>query len=372
VRPWEGEFAYDKRNVPGLKPKDLCGIPWRVALALQADGWYLRSAIIWHKPNPMPESVNGWRWERCKAKTGTTDKPLKQTTNKASYDVIDGGNGNVATWQDCPGCPKCEPNDGYILRYGAWRPSKAHEYLFLLAKSERYYCDAEAVREGAPNNKNLHMKSGRNFDGDPRDKRKSKLIATGETPPTTRNRRTVWTIATQSYSGAHYATFPEALVEPCIKAGTSEAGVCPDCGGQWARAVERETPSYYQERKHREFSGRKVDGNENYTSISKGRPDNSGVGYGSNTTLGFRPTCTCPPHTPIPATVLDIFAGSGTTGVVCQKLGRSFVGLDLSMEYLSINARERLTLTALDEWQTGKPEQSADLTDLPMFTVPHD
>ena len=137
----------------GLKPKDLVGIPWRTAFALQADGWYLRSDIIWHKPNPMPESV--------------TD-----------------------------------------------RPTKAHEYLFLLAKGERYYYDAEAIAEPSV------------YPGDDRGSRTDSRRGTGCNSMnggpngTSRNKRTVWTIATQPYSGAHFATFPEKLVEPCILAGS--------------------------------------------------------------------------------------------------------------------------------------------------------
>lgn len=143
----------------GLKPKDLIGIPWRVAFALQADGWYLRSDIIWHKPNPMPESV--------------TD-----------------------------------------------RPTKSHEYLFLLTKSERYYYDHDAIQEATAwqvaDAKKVSgaysVGSGRNYGGQHR----SGGFVTGET----RNKRTVWTIATAPFSEAHFATFPPELPEICIKAGT--------------------------------------------------------------------------------------------------------------------------------------------------------
>jgi DNA modification methylase len=147
----------------GLRPKNLVGIPWRVAFALQADGWYLRSDIIWHKPNPMPESV--------------TD-----------------------------------------------RPTKAHEYLFLLTKSERYFYDAEAIWEGAEKlvgkvccrtwnyEDESSNPSGGGFRGDGG---LAKRIGNGF-----RNKRSVWTIATQPYSEAHFATFPEDLVKPCILAGS--------------------------------------------------------------------------------------------------------------------------------------------------------
>ena len=215
----------------GLKEKDLVGIPWRLAFALQADGWWLRSDIIWSKPNPMPESV--------------TD-----------------------------------------------RPTKAHEYLFLLAKSASYYYDADAVREEAQDRPQPR----------PEDKQ---ISPNGFTPwldnryapgasgyghnPVGRNRRTVWEIATAPYSGAHFATFPPALVEPCIKAG------CP-------------------------FGG----------------------------------------------IVLDPFAGSGTMLMVARQLGRSAIGLDLSLPYLRDQARARLGFTALDEWTQGKKD-GASVDDLPLF-----
>jgi DNA modification methylase len=152
----------------GAAPKNLVGIPWRVAFALQADGWYLRSDIIWAKPNPMPESV--------------TD-----------------------------------------------RPTKAHEYLFLLAKSEQYHYDAAAIAEPA-----IHAGRLIVYDGDQknvasaRDPKMRTRIASNRVVGGTRNRRTVWTIATQPYAGAHFATFPPRLVEPCILAGCPEGGTVLD------------------------------------------------------------------------------------------------------------------------------------------------
>ena len=137
----------------GLKDKDLIGVPWRVAFALQADGWYLRQDIIWHKPNPMPESVR----DRC---------------------------------------------------------TKAHEYIFLLSKSPRYYFDSEAIKEpaSAP-----PKKCGPKNDASRNDSGRTGIVrGDGET----RNRRSVWTVSTKPFGGAHFATFPPALIEPCILAGS--------------------------------------------------------------------------------------------------------------------------------------------------------
>lgn len=208
----------------GLKPKDLVGQPWRLAFALQDAGWWLRSDIIWHKPNPMPES--------CKD-----------------------------------------------------RPTKAHEYLFLLAKSEHYHFDFDAFQEpvnggarprvsaghpagwaigedshdalvhNTPKAKGVGF--GHGYDAGARQRGRVKNNASMDAAlietRSTRNRRTVWTIPTQAYKGAHFATFPEALVEPCILAG------CP------------------------------IDG-----------------------------------------TVLDIYFGSGTVGQVAQRLGRNWIGIELN------------------------------------------
>lgn len=153
----------NRMPIEGLKPKDLVGIPWRVAFALQADGWYLRSDIIWSKPNPMPESV--------------TD-----------------------------------------------RPTKSHEYLFLLAKSERYGYDAEAIAEPTVSD----HPSGNGFVRPERLSFEGRGQSEQWQVTATRNRRTVWTVNTQPYTEAHFATFPEALVEPCILAGCPLGGLTLD------------------------------------------------------------------------------------------------------------------------------------------------
>ncbi len=150
-----------------LKPKDLCGIPWRVAFALQADGWYLRQDIIWSKPNPMPESVR----DRC---------------------------------------------------------TKAHEYIFLMSKSERYHFDQTAIAEPANWPEGSWGRS-KCYDGDKTGKLKS-FYGNGAQwkGAETRNKRSVWEVATQPYADAHFATFPPALIEPCIKAGCPLGGTVLD------------------------------------------------------------------------------------------------------------------------------------------------
>ena len=302
-----------QQHIPGLKPKDLCGIPWRVALALQADGWYLRSEIIWAKLNPMPESV--------------TD-----------------------------------------------RPTKAHETVFLLTKQPRYFYDADAVRErgidcdGRPRGKRMYDNHTGPISGGGRECWSDKYIAN----PAGRNRRTVWTIATQPYSGAHFATFPEKLVEPMIKAGTSERGCCPECGAGWKRVVERKgvkpgdaknAPTGYTKAFDKGFGVKEGHG---YDGMGGGPVRQAWLDAHPKVTIGFTIACNHN-HDPIPCTVLDPFCGSGTAGVVARRLGRHFVGLDLSAEYLQL-ARTRLGLTALDAWNAGKARVVEDSVDgLPLF-----
>ena len=188
----------------GIKPKDLIGIPWRVAFALQADGWYLRQDIIWHKPNPMPESVR----DRC---------------------------------------------------------TKAHEYIFLLSKNAKYYFDNEAIKEDAvAKDRAAGNKVPQKGTDQPFSETKQGLIKAQQKKYQKRNKRSVWTVTTKPFKGAHFATFPMDLIEPCVLAG------CPEGG-----------------------------------------------------------------------TVLDPFAGSGTTGIVAVNHNRNSVLLELNEEYIEI-AKKRI------------------------------
>ncbi len=297
--------APDVNVPPGLKPKDLVGIPWRVAFALQADGWHLRADIIWAKPNPLPESV--------------TD-----------------------------------------------RPTKSHEYVFLLSKSARYFYDQEAAREP------------------------SGWSHRGKYPlpnPAGRNKRSVWIIPTEPFSGArlladyvgddgkpykaspdcplhghlayhsktakctcqpvtvdHFATFPRKLVEPCILAGCPER-VCPVCGKPWVRVVEKGEPDReWQARCGADASGGYAGmGQKDYSAARAQNPSDVKArilaGMKKRITLGFRPACSCAPDSWLPGVVLDPFLGSGTTCVVAYGLGRRSIGFEASSDYTAIANR---------------------------------
>jgi DNA modification methylase len=293
----------------GLKPLDLCNIPHRVASALQADGWYWRSTIIWAKKSPMPESVNGTRWEKCRVKVGGS-QPHEQPHNQASQsraghesrDNIGGVFQGGPEYEDCPGCTKCEGNDGLVLRRGSGRPTTAHEYLFLLTKTSNYYYDTEAVREGK------------------------------------RNLRSVWTLATEPSSDAHFATFPQALVEKSILAGTSAKGVCSQCGEPWARVVDVQRSFESGSGK----AGHIPDGKNGAYLQGGGQTIDVRLGpVVHSQTLGWRPTCSHWSQQPEPATVLDPFAGTFTTSLVANRLGRNSIGIELNPEYIEM-ARNRL------------------------------
>jgi DNA modification methylase len=269
----------------GLKPKDLCMIPARVALALQADGWWLRSGITWVKLNPLPESV--------------TDRPTKST-----------------------------------------------EMVYVLTKSESYVWDQEAVRE--PNSptsgkwgKSVIPKTAQ-AQGDGRHGKSgfmggeiSQEEITEKYYTNGRNMRDVIILATQPTKEAHFATMPEALVDRCIRAGTSEGGCCPTCGQAWERVISKEWK--------KDDNGLGVRNDIKDLQIHNRGKTSAFVTGGSNatSTLGFRQSCTCPPQPPIGCLVFDPFTGSGTSGRVATKLNRRFVGTELSLKYLIEIAKKR-------------------------------
>ncbi len=167
--------------------------------------------------------------------------------------------------------------------------------------------------------------------------------------------KSVLKIATESYPGAHFATFPRKLVEPCIKAGTSEKGVCPQCGSPWVREVEQPS-SANMDRDGRNGAYTKQSGKNERGAVAtwSGQEFNQWRAENPIKTIGWSPSCS---HDlpPIPATCLDPFAGSGTVGVVAQALGRNFVGLDLSAEYLKL-ATQRINRPHQRVPRPGKPE----------------
>lgn len=211
------------RSVPaGHKKKDLLGVPWRLAFALQADGWWLRMDNIWSKPNPMPESV--------------TD-----------------------------------------------RTTRSHEHVFHLAKSADYFYDAEAIKEAASYGHEAVYDPGTGGLGGG-DRKTGASTRRFGADPGKRNKRSVWNVSTRAYGGDHYATYNPDLIEPCILAGTSAAGCCAACGGPWKRLTERVGggPSRVADRRARAFPNAPYDGGgkwESNGSVSVGTPNVRTAGW---------------------------------------------------------------------------------------------
>lgn len=243
-----------KTAISGLKPKDLTGIPWRVAFALQADGWYLRQDIIWAKPNPMPESVT----DRC---------------------------------------------------------TKAHEYVFLLTKSAKYWYDANAIKEDSkPESLERYKYNFTGYPGDiyPNEKRDLPFNFNGQRDVIGRNKRSVWTVTTQPYSEAHFATFPEALIEPMILAGCPEQ-VCIKCGKARERILK---PSEEYEKNLGSWQIAKSD---------KLVHNKAGNWTDCDCNAGFEP-----------GIIYDPFMGAGTVAKVTLRANRQFIGSELSSEYVKM------------------------------------
>lgn len=309
----------------GLKGKDLLGQPWMLAFALRADGWYLRSEIIWHRPNPMPESV--------------TD-----------------------------------------------RPTKAHSTVFLLSKRPRYFYDADAIREAFSENthsrgKGNGVKQDLNADSNMQTGRSNRSFgdatrtvlgalppqaetldgSDGEAPrghdgrratavegrehseqhrngerwpnPSGANARSVWRIPTEPTPFAHFATWPQKLVERMILAGTSEKGCCPECGSPWERET---TVDYTRERPGLDGGGR----TRKIAAPDDDRANGNPKLRRHTETIGWQPGCGCGQDTPaVPCTVLDPFGGSGTTAVVARRLGRASTLIELNADYCALAAK---------------------------------
>lgn len=271
----KGSLLGPSKAPPGFKPKDLLGIPWRVAMALQADGWYLRRDIIWSKPNPMPESVDD-------------------------------------------------------------RPTSSHEYIFMLAQRPDYFYDSEAVKEPISEAMAAAIARGprpdRQYQHDAHNRGGKRSGNRAFSDPDSlarislgRNRRSVWNIPTVSYPGAHYATFPPKLVEPMIMAATSEKGYCVECGAPHIRKVARTQIDHHTT----SANGKTMDGP--YAAQAAVR---NGA-YVDTETVGWEQTCGHDAGVE-PGIVMDPFAGSGTVGMVAQALRRRAILIDLNPEYLKL------------------------------------
>lgn len=254
----KGRTRPTDRTHEEIKPKDLIGIPWMLAFALRADGWYLRQDIIWSKPNCMPESVR----DRC---------------------------------------------------------TKSHEYIFLLTKSKSYFYDHEATKEPT---------------GDLKSKR---------------NKRSVWHISPKPYKEAHFAVFPPDLIEPCIRAGSSEKGCCADCGEPYVRDIEVEgSKTHWKE-------GRTISDDHlsnDFAQSGKRVPRKDTIIIKKSIDKGWIKNCECEQNKIIPSVVLDPFGGSGTTAGVAIKNNRKAILCELNEDYIDLMEDRISSIT--NGWRPGQ------------------
>ncbi len=272
-----------KPAAANLKPKDLCGIPWRVAFALQADGWYLRQDIIWHKPNPMPEGVR----DRC---------------------------------------------------------TKAHEYIFLMTKKPKYYYDIDAIRvpQAESNDARPRMGQGPNtkynqkrgsWNETHNDNRRLTIgnkIKDKEDHPAGKNRRDVWTVPLAPYPEAHFATFPSDLILPCILAGCPQ-WVCKKCGEPRRRIVDAELVPTKKAAKTFVVDARDLAADKNDQGSNRQKDGHKPGWINKTTTTGWT-DCGCGAGFD-GGIVLDPFMGSGTVGLVAYQNNRHYIGIELNPEY---------------------------------------
>lgn len=285
-----GTIQRPRKAPPPLKPKDLIGIPWMVALALRNDGWYLRADIIWDKPNPMPSSAKD-------------------------------------------------------------RPTISHEYIFLLTKSPQYHYDREAIMEPvaestikrvfAKDNVDIRKDADTNqyaISGSSQKKaheKARKILESGMS--LLRNKRSVWRVAKHSYRGAHFAVFPPKLIEPCVLAGGS-IKACGKCGAPWKRDIEYHKPGRtetYQD--------------DNPVLGSRGQSGLKTDGIQKKKFYGWKPGCECNTNETRKVVILDPFAGSGTTLQVAIQNGMFGLGIELNPDYVNLIHDRLLPLVPGDE-----------------------
>lgn len=273
----------------GAKEKDLIGIPWMLAFALREAGWYLRQDNIWQKPNPMPESVRD-------------------------------------------------------------RNTKSHEYVFMFTKTTKYYFDSFANSEPAVTPAGTKGAKGSRA-------RAAEIGVSGRPPEYaiydgTRNRRSVWSVQTKPFAGAHFATFPVSLIEPLVAVSVSDKGYCAACGAPYQRIVSREAEEF-------DAPDSKID---RYGSGKAGIHRAIGGAYDAwnkanpKQTIGWEKTCDCPTSGTIRGVVLDPFGGAGTVALVAEAAGHNSILCELNPKYIRI-AKRRLNVPL------SLQEKIAELTD---------
>lgn len=366
---WDpGKFGVPLSIPEGIKAKDMVGVPWAVAFALRADGWWLRSDIIWAKPNPMPESVTDRPTKSHEyiflfAKSGAPQywlhrdlpgvrkRPESDTRwiNQVSGEevkTVPRDRKKTVKCPDCGGTGKIMANSPYDF-FGETIENPTEEecgkcrgrkkiVLWKRANLWRgrdYYYDIEAIKEDSTDPESYAGRRKRNpdkFTGQRFSETRSGFSKLdGEKYPR-RNKRTVWTITTQPYSGAHFAVFPAKLIEPCVLAGTSPRA-CEICGAPWERVVSKKILNQEGWGKAKKDHMGNISGPQSTIRNGHGR-----AGDTVSKTLYWQPTCSCDNEGKGRCVVLDPFAGSGTSLYVAELNGRDSIGIEISSKYCEL------------------------------------
>lgn len=343
LRPWATVWlnigdSYASYGNFGMKDLDLVGIPWLVAQALRADGWYLRASIIWakassycpgHSGTTMPESIHGTRWERHRIKVVNGRRYDNEARRLEYENGTDHSHGESlhdpatgAKWIDCPGCSKCEANDGLVLIRGSWRPTRAHEYILFLTKGPDYFIDDYRVLERGVNSM--------------------------------RNPRNVWSATPKGISDRHYATFPVGIVRPALLAATSPHGGCPECGAPFAPVIHVDRPLPDGEEYQGKSAGADAQASTRRMLANVRARRKAGYLHESpdppRELAGYRATCEHRPDVTSGRSmvVLDPFAGSGTVPMVAESIGCDWVAIDIDERNEAI-CRKRVGSLFFDE-----------------------
>ncbi len=304
----------------GLAPKNLIGIPWRVAFALQADGWCLRAENIWEKPNKMPESV--------KDRTTRNHEQVFMLTKSGSAQFWTHPRRRGTRQRPKPDYVWTHKRTGLTIDYPPVSARLLREFWVRcnLFEGHDYYYDAEAVKEPLAEGSDVayrnRIRKGKQYDvKEPY----RKNFPTGF-DETGKNRRSVWHINTAPYRGAHFATFPPGLVRICLLAG-SPARACPVCGAPWVRHVRSEIVPQYETRHGGYHARGTADGMADLSQSWK-------PGCKVTETLGWMPSCDClGKDGSASGLVLDPFGGAGTVSIVAEQEGRDSIYIDLKPEY---------------------------------------
>jgi DNA modification methylase len=332
-----------------LKPLDYVDVPGLFARAMQADGWRWRADVTWVKGSPLPESVAGTRWERCRRTPawppgGQRAPAARDTPHTDPADQVGRSTGGgQPAWEACPwppGCPRCAGNEGYVLRRGSGRPTKATEAVLLFVRRPGYFYDLEAerVRLRASTlgrlGQDLAGQAGSAYAGATAGRSGAPGRPVGD-PTAGRNLWDWWAINAEPLAEAHFAAYPTALAARCIRLATSERGCCPRCGAPWARIVARRFVPQADVRDPGRLAKAGIKGLAaecGWEAVPRGTVDSA--------TLGWRPTCRCPDAAGLaPCRVLDPFGGSGRTGIAADRLGRDCTLVELQPEYVAMAAR---------------------------------